>query len=170
MTTRIPVIDLAPALGGSAADRLAVAREIDRICVEIGFFTITGHGVPKDVVDPLRHLAHEFFALPMDEKRRAIHPVPNTPRGYIAMGGEALSYASEVEAPPDLKEFYHLGRERWPDEPYFTSSEGKRYFIPNLWPAQPSGLAFANAGLTSFTIASQSASWPGLILKTSISK
>ena len=44
----------------------------------------------------------------------AIHPVANTPRGYIAMGGEALSYASEQEAPPDLKEFYHCGRGPWP--------------------------------------------------------
>jgi isopenicillin N synthase-like dioxygenase len=143
MKPRIPVIDLAPALGGSAADRLAVAREIDRACVEIGFFTITGHGVPTDIVETLRRLSHEFFALPLAEKRRAVHPVPHTPRGYIAMGSEALSYASEVEAPPDLKEFYHVGRESWPDEPYFTGPEGRRYFIPNLWPAQPPGLGDA---------------------------
>jgi isopenicillin N synthase-like dioxygenase len=143
MTTRIPVIDIAPALGGSRADRLAVAREIDRTCVDIGFFTITGHGVPADVIDSLRRLSHEFFALPLAEKQRAIHPVPATPRGYIAMGVEALSYASEVDTPPDLKEFYHFGRERWPDQPYFTSAEGQRYFIPNLWPERPTGLGVA---------------------------
>jgi isopenicillin N synthase-like dioxygenase len=143
MTTRIPVIDIAPALAGAPADRLGVARAIDRACVDIGFFTITGHGVPAAVIDPLRRLAHEFFALPMDEKRRAIHPVAHTPRGYIAMGGEALSYASERETPPDLKEFYHFGRERWPDEPYFTGPEGRRYFIPNLWPERPAGLGAA---------------------------
>jgi isopenicillin N synthase-like dioxygenase len=143
MTTRIPVIDIAPALGGSRADRLAVAREIDRTCVDIGFFTITGHGVPADVIDALRRLSHEFFALPLAEKRQAIHPVPATPRGYIAMGVEALSYASEIDTPPDLKEFYHFGRERWPDQPYFTSAEGQRYFIPNLWPERPAGLGGA---------------------------
>lgn len=143
MTTRIPVIDIGPALGGSPADRLAVARRIDRACVEIGFFTITGHGVPTDVIEPVRRLAHDFFALPLAEKRRAAHPVPETPRGYIAMGTEALSYASEVEAPHDLKEFYHMGRGPWPDEPYFTGPEGKRYFIPNLWPAHPAGFGEA---------------------------
>jgi isopenicillin N synthase-like dioxygenase len=143
MTTRIPVIDIAPALGGSQADRLAVARAIDRACVDIGFFTITGHGVAPDVIDDLRRLAHEFFALPMAEKRRAIHPVAETPRGYIAMGGEALSYASEQVSPPDLKEFYHCGRGPWPEEPYFTGPQGRRYFVPNHWPARPAGLGAA---------------------------
>jgi isopenicillin N synthase-like dioxygenase len=69
--------------------------------------------------------------------------VPGAPRGYIAMGGEALSYASEVEAPPDLKEFYHCGRAAWPAEPYFTGPEGRRYFIPNHWPAEPAGFGVA---------------------------
>jgi len=143
MTTRIPVIDLAPALGGSPAQRLAVAREIDRACVEIGFFTVTGHGVPAATIDRLRTLAHDFFARPLAEKRRAAPPSPDIPRGYIAMGGEALSYASEVEAPPDLKEFYHCGRAPWPDEPYFNGPEGRRYFVPNRWPDQPAGLGEA---------------------------
>ncbi len=143
MTARIPVIDLAPALGGAAADRLAVGQAIDRACVEIGFFTIVGHGVPAALIDGLRSTAHDFFARPMAEKRRAIHPVPHTPRGYIAMGVEALSYANDGDTPPDLKEFYHFSRAAWPDEPYFTGPVGKRYFIPNLWPEAPA--CFADA-------------------------
>ncbi len=143
MTTRIPVIDISAALAGAPADRLATARAIDRACVEIGFFTITGHGVPRETIDALRTLAHAFFALPMAEKRRAVHPVPQTPRGYIAMGDEALSYASGQDSPPDLKEFYHCGRGPWPDEPYFTGPEGRRYFIPNHWPARPAELGAA---------------------------
>jgi isopenicillin N synthase-like dioxygenase len=143
MPATIPVIDLAPALAGSATERLAVAREIDRTCVEIGFFIVTGHGVPAQVMNDLREKAHAFFALPLDEKRRAIHPIPPTPRGYIALGIEALGYGNARETPPDLKEYYHFGRERWPDEPYYNSPEGKRYFIPNLWPERPAGFAVA---------------------------
>ncbi|MBV8169372.1 MAG: 2-oxoglutarate and iron-dependent oxygenase domain-containing protein, partial [Alphaproteobacteria bacterium] len=77
MTDRIPVIDLSAALapGATHAARQDVAREINRACVDIGFFTIVGHGVPTPVIDALRDSAHEFFALPMAEKRRAIHPV-----------------------------------------------------------------------------------------------
>jgi isopenicillin N synthase-like dioxygenase len=139
MAKGIPVIDLTAARKGGPEGRRAVAELIDRTCREIGFFTITGHGVPLDALDALRSTAHEFFALPLEEKRHAIHPVPKTPRGYIALGIEALSYGNDRKTPPDLKEYYHFGREAWPDAPYFTSPEGQRYFIPNLWPERPAG-------------------------------
>ena len=142
---RIPVIDLTPAHEGDMRARQAVAREMDWACREIGFFTIAGHGVPVAVMDDLREQAHEFFALPLDAKRKAIHPVAGTPRGYRAMGIEALAAGNEGATPPDLKEFYHFGRESWPDEPYFTGAEGRRYFIPNLWPTHPAGFAAAAA-------------------------
>jgi isopenicillin N synthase-like dioxygenase len=45
--------------------------------------------------------------------------------------------------PPTFKEFYHFGREYWPNEPYYMGPEGRNYFIPNLWPAQPEGFADA---------------------------
>jgi isopenicillin N synthase-like dioxygenase len=141
--TGIPVIDLAPALRGSAADRLRVGQAIDRTCREIGFFTLVGHGVKQAVIDRLRDTAKEFFAYPLEEKLRAVHPVPKTPRGYIAQGVEALSYGNALATPPDLKEYYHFGRAAWPADPYYTSAEGQRYFIPNHWPARPPGFAEA---------------------------
>jgi isopenicillin N synthase-like dioxygenase len=162
MAQAIPLIDLTPARTGDRAARREAARLIDAACTEIGFFTITGHGVPPAAMEALRAKAHAFFALPLAEKRLAAPPVPGTPRGYIALGIEALSYgndparAAEMAAPlrdaeggalraaaPDLKEYYHFGRERWPDEPYYTSAEGRRYFIPNLWPAKPQGFCAA---------------------------
>ncbi|MGQ9366113.1 isopenicillin N synthase family dioxygenase [Azospirillum sp. ST 5-10] len=143
MTPGIPVIDIAPALSGGLEDRLRVARAIDRTCTEIGFFTIAGHGVPTAVMDDLRSAAYDFFHLPLEEKRRAVHPVAGTPRGYRALGIEALAAGNGADTPPDLKEYYHFGRERWPDEPYYGSAEGQRYFIPNLWPERPAGFAAA---------------------------
>jgi isopenicillin N synthase-like dioxygenase len=141
----IPVVDLAPARSGDLRARQQVAREIDRICREIGFFTISGHGVAPEVMDTLRAKAHAFFALPIEEKRKASHPIAGTPRGYRAMGLEALAYANDRITPPDLKEFYHLGRESWPNEPYYACEEAQRYFIPNLWPREPAGFADAAA-------------------------
>jgi isopenicillin N synthase-like dioxygenase len=117
---RIPIVDLSPARTGDLRARQAVAKRIDDICREIGFFTIIGHGVPPEVMDALRSHAHTFCALPLDEKRKAIHPVANTPRGYRALGIEALGRANAGASPPDLKEFYHIGREAWPDEPYYS--------------------------------------------------
>jgi isopenicillin N synthase-like dioxygenase len=142
---RIPVIDLSAARTGGHASRQAVAREIDRSCREIGFFTIAGHGVPAKIMDELRSRAHAFFALPSDQKQAAIHPVAGTPRGYRAQGIEALAGANAGTTPPDLKEFYHFSRQSWPDEPYYTGVEGRRYFIANVWPFEPAGLAAAAA-------------------------
>jgi isopenicillin N synthase-like dioxygenase len=139
---QIPIIDLSEALTGGLASRQAAAQQIDRTCREIGFFTIAGHGVPVTVMHALRSKAHAFFALPLEEKRKAVHPIAGTPRGYRAQGIEALAQANASAAPPDLKEFYHFSRqEGWPDEPYYTGVEGRRYFIPNLWPAEPKGFA-----------------------------
>ena len=145
MRAQIPVIDLAAALSGDRAARLRTGQEIDRTCTEIGFFTITGHGVPPAVRSALSTKAHAFFALPMEEKRRAMPADIKVPRGYKPIGYEALGYGNANMTPPDLKEYYHFGRETWPDEPYFTSPEGRRYFIQNLWPADPPGFGAAAA-------------------------
>ena len=143
MPTTIPRNDLEPALKGSPADKRAVAAQIDRTCTEVGFFTIKGHGIPLSLIDALREKANTFFALPLNEKLKAAHPDIKVPRGYRALGIESLSAGNAIETPADLKEYYHLGRERWPDELYYTQGEGPRYFIPNLWPHEPAGFGEA---------------------------
>jgi isopenicillin N synthase-like dioxygenase len=49
--TDVPVIDLAPARHGGRPERRRVAEAIDAACREIGFFAITGHGVPGALVE-----------------------------------------------------------------------------------------------------------------------
>ena len=139
MQIEIPVVDLTSAFAGDAAARLRTGRQIDRICTDIGFFTITGHGVTPHVIWSLNRKAHEFFALPIEEKQKMIPADIKTPRGYKPIGYEALGYGNANRTPPDLKEYYHFGRESWPDETYFSSPEGRQYFIPNVWPLRPEG-------------------------------
>src|SRR5881394_3912752 len=67
----VPVIDVGPARRGGRPERAAVAAVIDGACREIGFFAISGHGVPDRLVDDMRRAAHEFFALPMADKLAA---------------------------------------------------------------------------------------------------
>jgi isopenicillin N synthase-like dioxygenase len=131
----VPVIDLAAARAGDRAARLRTAALIDRACVEIGFFAVTGHGVPGEVGAALRAAAHRFFALPLELKRRAAPADEATPRGYHAQGGEALSTAMDAVAPPDLKEFYHVGPVDLGDDAYYTGTKGRQFFPPNIWPA-----------------------------------
>ena len=140
---KVPVIDLIPARRGSVQDRRRVAEQIDDACRKIGFFTITGHGVPEPIVHDLRRVAHEFFALPGAQKLAASHPVTGTNRGYHPVGGETLSAAHDEAAPPDLKEFFHVGPVEVTDDPYYTGALGPQYFQPNIWPATPAGFESA---------------------------
>ena len=141
--TGLPLIDLNPARLGSLADRQRVARQIDRACCEIGFFTIIGHGVPERTVSDLRAAAHAFFVLPLAEKLQARAPVPGTNRGYHPVGGETLAAAHDEEVPADLKEFFHVGPVDVTSDPYYTSELGRRHFLPNVWPDEPSTFARA---------------------------
>jgi isopenicillin N synthase-like dioxygenase len=133
----VPVVDLGPAREGGPAERREAARAIDRACREIGFFAITGHGVPEALVERLRRVAHAFFERPLAEKLASRHPIAGTNRGYHPVGGEALSKANDAAAPPDLKEFFHVGPVDVDDAPYYTSPEGRPHFLPNIWPGRP---------------------------------
>ena len=141
----VPIIDISPFLAGGDAGKQAVAEQVADACASIGFFAISGHGVPQDIIEDLREASHTFFEQPEDVKRRSMHPITDTPRGFRALAGEALGRTVRPDATPDLKEFYHYGPETWPDEPYFTSPDAENYFIPNLWPDEPT--AFRKAAL-----------------------
>ena len=66
--------------------------------------------------------AHAFFALPLADKLAARHPVAGTNRGYHPVGGETLSTANDAAAPPDLKEFFHVGPVDVSGDAYYTSA------------------------------------------------
>src|SRR5438105_10851932 len=136
----VPLIDLSSARGG-AATRRRLAAAIDDACRDVGFFALDGHGVSERVVHDLRASAHAFFALPAAAKLAARHPVPGTNRGYHPAGGEALSTANDAPAPPDLKEFFHVGPVDVGADTYYTSAEGRQHFAPNVWPAAPARFA-----------------------------
>ena len=137
MSANIPVIDL-----GAAGDRDLV-REVARACEEIGFFAVTGHGVPRAVIADLVARSYAFFDLPQAEKLAVRRPRPEQNRGYIAPGEERLARLRGEETPPDLKELYTIGPFDLPDEPYFTGPAAYPSFAPNLWPERPTALKAA---------------------------
>ncbi|MFT5193674.1 MAG: isopenicillin N synthase-like dioxygenase, partial [Candidatus Promineifilaceae bacterium] len=67
--TNIPIIDLGPYLDGT--DKMGVAQQIGRACEEIGFFTVSGHGIPIEQIQQANDSARRFFDLPEAEKRNA---------------------------------------------------------------------------------------------------
>jgi isopenicillin N synthase-like dioxygenase len=131
----VPVIDIAPFYGGSAKDKAALAREIDRACRDIGFLVITGHGVPQSLIDRVDATSRAFFAWPLEAKQALKRPKDDQVRGYSAIGNEGLSYSLGKKAPGDLKESLTIGPIDPPDDPYFNGPAAGPHFAPNLWPA-----------------------------------
>src|SRR6516164_6776826 len=89
----LPVIDVGPLAGRGPAP----AR---------GFFYVTGHGVPADLLDQLADASAGFFALPLADKLEiAMERGGRAWRGYFPVGAELTS------GQPDLKEGLYFGTE-----------------------------------------------------------
>ena len=134
MSSSVPVIDLSPWYGGDEAGRTAVAARVDAALQSVGFFLISGHGVPDDLRERVRAEARAFFALPAQAKRR--YAVTVGGRGWLPPGVEANGYAEGTATPPDMKESFAVGADRPTGDP-----EVDRYwFQPNVYPAEVPGL------------------------------
>jgi isopenicillin N synthase-like dioxygenase len=134
----LPVIDVGPLLGpdpGSAAARSAVASQIQAACRERGFFYVTGHGVPADLLDQLASASAEFFALPVEDKLEiSMDHGGRAWRGFFPVGAELTS------GRPDLKEGLYFGAELPDDDPRVLAGlplHGRNLFprqVPRLGP------------------------------------
>jgi len=147
----LPVIDVAPlARGGTGtafsgtgvAGRAApstvapstvatriVAEQIQAACRDRGFFYVSGHGVPAELLDELAAASAEFFALPVADKMEiAMARGGRAWRGYFPVGGELTS------GQPDLKEGLYFGAELPADDPRVLA--GLPLHGRNLFPRQ----------------------------------
>jgi isopenicillin N synthase-like dioxygenase len=127
----IPIIDVAPLLTGSPQQAYAVARELGGACREVGFFYITGHRVPRALMDRVFESSAAFFSGPASIREAASFSGPGSNRGYIRLGGEALDPAK----PADVKEAFNIGLELAVDDPELLARAPFR--SANLWPDMP---------------------------------
>jgi isopenicillin N synthase-like dioxygenase len=141
MAGTLPIVDLSPFRTGDAAVRARVAAEFGRICETIGFFVLTGHGMPAALGESLHREAHRFFALPLEEKLRIRRPRNDQNRAYIPYGEETLVRMHGGDSPPDIKEIFAIGPiDVDPADPYYTGPESYPSFAENLWPQRPATL------------------------------
>ncbi|WP_109481745.1 2-oxoglutarate and iron-dependent oxygenase domain-containing protein [Paraburkholderia sp. C35] len=124
--TRIPIVDLAGVRDGDRDALLRAGREIHDACTTIGFFYIINHGVPQAAIDRAEQAARQFFAFPVETKRRAA--VNHRHRGFNALGDATMYQAKR----PDYKEFYSIGLELPEDDPDVRAGQALRG--PNNWP------------------------------------
>src|SRR5215469_7507086 len=140
----LPVIDVAPLTGGAVSGAAGVvAEQIQAACREHGFFYVTGHGVPAELLDQLAAASAEFFALPVADKLE-IDMVRGGRawRGYFPVGAELTS------GRPDLKEGLYFGTELSDDDPRVLAGlplHGRNLFPRQVPRLRPLVLAYLDA-------------------------
>jgi isopenicillin N synthase-like dioxygenase len=102
-----------------------------------GFAVIEGHGLPAALTGQALADAKAFFALPEAVKRRCLIPGGAGQRGYTPFRVETAKGADL----PDLKEFWHVGRDLPEGHPY------RAMIAPNVWPDEPAGFRASVGGL-----------------------
>jgi isopenicillin N synthase-like dioxygenase len=120
--SQIPTLDIRR----FAEDRDAFVAELGAAYREWGFCGIRGHGTPSELIDGCYRTFQAFFALPEEIKRKYHVPGGGGARGYTPFGIETAKDSRY----PDLKEFWHVGREIPRDSRY------AEVMPANLWPTE----------------------------------
>ncbi len=128
-TAPVREISLADLRAASPDGRAEVTQTLFDGLRETGFIILRDHGIAPDALENAYRMARAFFALSAPEKLRYDSGVGGQ-RGYTAFGREH----AKGNVLPDLKEFWHVGRE-FPDHHPLAE-----LYPPNKWPDQPAGL------------------------------
>jgi isopenicillin N synthase-like dioxygenase len=122
----IPVVDLNDFKSDSSSSREQFVQTVGDALKDIGFFAVENHGVDHDLIKEGYALAEEFFAQSEDFKKSYEIEGGGGQRGYTSFGKES---AKDSDA-PDLKEFWHVGRENMKSGEDFLPGSNQ-----NLWPS-----------------------------------
>jgi isopenicillin N synthase-like dioxygenase len=119
------------------SDRAAFVAELGAAYREWGFCGIRGHGIAPAAIEAAYDAFKRFFALPAETKMRYHLPGTGGARGYTPFGIETAKDSKY----PDLKEFWHIGREIPRDSKYAD------VMAPNVWPDEVPGFKEHGYGL-----------------------
>ena len=125
---RVPELSLKSFTRGDEAARTAFQEALYEGFKYYGFIILKDHDVDRTLLKRAYDLSAQFFALPEQEKLLYVAGQDGQ-RGYTAFGRE---HAKDSDH-PDLKEFWHVGRQFEPGSPLAD------IYPPNLWPTQPAG-------------------------------
>lgn len=128
MSEALPIVDLSR-FRDPDADRPAFLADLRAAAHTVGFFYVTGHGVPEATTDRIAALARRFFALPIEQRLEIENIHSPQFRGYTRVGAEHTAGAA------DRREQIDIGPERetvavGPGDPDYLRLVG-----PNQWPS-----------------------------------
>ncbi|WP_086055430.1 isopenicillin N synthase family dioxygenase [Protofrankia coriariae] len=124
----LPTLDIGPYRTGGPG-RAAFLAALRAACHGLGFFYLTGHGIPPATTAAVLAVSREFFHLPEDVKLEIENVHSPHFRGYTRLGHEI------TRDNPDIREQIDVGDERpvrqlGPHDPPYLRLDG-----PNQWPA-----------------------------------
>jgi len=123
---QVPELSLKAYTHGSETEKLKFVDELFAGLKEYGFVVLKDHPIQLELLRKAYLLSERLFALKNEIKASYISKAGAGQRGYTPFGKEHAKNSSL----PDLKEFWHVGRELGASHPL------KSYFPDNLWPAE----------------------------------
>ena len=131
----VPTLDLNDfrATGANAHKQTTFLNNLESAYMRYGFCKIRGHKIVEKTKRELYEATVKFFT-ELDTQQKLKYKNPGrSNRGYKAIGDESAKYTNK----PDLKEFFHVGRELSPED------LARLGYERNVWPDEISGLRAA---------------------------
>lgn len=111
---------------GTEAERREFTTTLFAGLKDLGFIILKDHPVDVPLMRQAYALSEKLFALPVAVKDSYVSAKDPGQRGYVPFGREHAKNSKF----PDLKEFWHVGREVAVDHPL------KEFFADNIWPVE----------------------------------
>lgn len=128
-TEGIPVVNMHDFSEGEGQARARFVKTLGDSLKEFGFVRVRGHRVGPALVEPAYGGVRGYFSLSDAEKLAYVVQGGQGQRGHTPFGSEH----AKDQPKPDLKEFWHVGRELPVDHPLYSQ------YPPNLWPSEIPG-------------------------------
>jgi isopenicillin N synthase-like dioxygenase len=126
MSKRVPELSLKAYTHGTEQEKFEFTSELFSGLKEYGFIILKDHPIEVSLLRKAYELSERLFKLPENVKMSYRGPTGGGERGYTAFGQEH----AKNNKYPDLKEFWHVGRELAPGHAL------ERFFAPNIWPKE----------------------------------
>lgn len=120
---KVPTLSLAQYIEGDARDRHQFSQDLFKGLKEYGFIILKDHPISEDLLNKAYELSEKLFSMPTESKLKYVSPSGGGQRGYTPFGRE---HAKDQKV-PDLKEFWHVGREVPPGHKYASE------YPANIW-------------------------------------
>ncbi len=123
---KVPELSLLNYVNGSAEQKDDFVKNLYEGLKEYGFIILVDHNVSEEIMEKGYAEVQKFYNQPTETKLKYVCPKGGGQRGYTAFG---IEHAKDNPS-PDLKEFWHVGREL---------PEGHKYnevYPKNIWPSE----------------------------------